>query len=100
MNLNTTTPTVLLKTPTPTKPLHNITAIGTIRPVTCLRINGKLRRRRGFQNLRFPPPGRPRCRRLVLGTGHTLCHPQFPCLFLYTLLFQLSPLLFLKLRIR
>ena len=98
MNLNTATTMVLLKTPTPAKPLRNIMAIGTIRPVTCLRIIGMLRRRRGFQNLRFPLPGLPRCRRLVLGTGHTLCHPQFPCLFLYTLLFQLS-LLFLKLRI-
>jgi len=101
MNLNTATTTVLRKTPTPTKPLHNIMAIGTIHLVTWLRIIGKLRPRRGFQNLRFPLPGLPRCRRrLVLGTGHTLCHPQFPCLFLYTLLSQLSLLLFLKHRIR
>ena len=101
MNLNTTTATVLRKTPTPTKPLYNIMTIGTIRPVTCLRIIGKLRPRRGFQNPLFLLPGLPRRRRrLVLGTGHTLYHPQSPCLFLYILLSQLNILLFLKHRIR
>ena len=99
LSLNTATATVLRKTPTPTKPLHNMIAIGNIHPMTCPRIIGQLPCHRDFQILRFPPTGLPRHRRPVLGTGPILCHPRYPCRFLYTLLYRTS-LLFLKHHIR
>lgn len=84
-NLNTATTRGLRKTPT-TKRLHNMIVIGTIHPMTCLRIIGQLPCPKDTQIPHFPPTGPPHHRRPVLGTDPTLYHPPCPCLLLYSLL--------------